>query len=348
VRYVRNVWYMALWAQELEAGKTFARTILNEPIVLFRKEDGSVAALTDRCPHRFAPLSMGKLLPGDRLACAYHGLEFGANGACVRNPHGNGHIPPTARVRAYPVVEKHTILWIWMGEAAPTPETIPDYSCFDNAEPVRVTKRDYIRMKASCELVANNLMDTSHTSYLHEGILGGGDTVVAEMKIEEDGNTVRVSRVSQDSAVPGMYRQLTPKAIERTTKWNVIRWDPPSCILINGGVGGEGGDPSQGYGYSGCHLLTPETDRTTHYHFAAVRWNLISDDVAENERIRDWLSQMRHYAFAEQDAPVIEAQQRAMDLSPEPLRPALLTIDAGPARARRVLDRLIEHVEGQP
>src|SRR5437868_2159986 len=87
--FIRNSWYVAMWAEELVPGKLVSRTILNEPVVFFRKEDGSVAAITDRCAHRFAPLSMGKLMPGDRVQCIYHGLEFGANGACVKNPHGN-------------------------------------------------------------------------------------------------------------------------------------------------------------------------------------------------------------------------------------------------------------------
>src|SRR5215210_5038800 len=86
-RFIRNTWYSAMWASELAPGQLVSRTILNEPIVFFRKEDGSIAAIPDRCSHRFAPLRLGKLLPGDRVQCIYHGLEFGADGACVKNPH---------------------------------------------------------------------------------------------------------------------------------------------------------------------------------------------------------------------------------------------------------------------
>ncbi len=340
--YLRNGWYAAFWDQDVPVGQPLARTILNQPLVFFRRSDGSVTAMTDRCPHRFALLSMGQVTTDDRIVCPYHGLAFGADGRCVHNPHGNGAIPEAARVRAYPVVLKHTVQWIWMGDRPADPALIPDYSCFDRAEPVQVTKRDYLRMNASCDLVMNNLLDTSHTSYLHNGILGGNDTVSAETRIEEQAGTVTVSRISQDSAIPSMYRDLTPAHIERTTKWNVIRWNAPSAILIKGGVGGPGGDESQGWGYDGVHLLTPETDRTMHYHFAAVRWNLISDDATENERIREWISKMRRYAFAEQDAPVIEAQQRAIDAAGEPIQPVLLSVDAGLTRCRRALDRLIQ------
>jgi len=342
-RYLRNAWYVALWAQDLEPGKPFARTILSEPLVFFRREDGRPVAMVDRCPHRFAALSMGRILPGDRIMCPYHGLEFGADGACVHNPHGNGQVPATARVRSYPVVEKHTLLWIWMGDREADESLIPDYSCFDGVDPVRVSKRDYLRMDASCELVVNNLLDTSHTSYVHTGILGTGDTVAARTEIQEDRGTVRISRISDNSEVPSMYRDLTPASIQRTTKWNLIRWNAPSNIIIQGGVGGPGGDPAQGFGYDGCHLLTPETDRSAHYHFAAVRWNLISDDMAENEAIRQRISQLRRFAFADQDAPIIEMQQRRIDASREPLRPMLLSVDVGAVRCQRVLKQLLEN-----
>ena len=91
--YLRNAWYVAAWADDLAEGQLLGRTILKEPIVLYRKADGNVAALQDRCPHRFAPLHMGKVVRGDRIQCPYHGLEFDASGACVLNPHGTKNIP---------------------------------------------------------------------------------------------------------------------------------------------------------------------------------------------------------------------------------------------------------------
>src|SRR3954465_9112197 len=108
-RFIRNAWYVAMWGADLAPGKMVGRTILNEPIVFFRKEEGGVAAMTDRCSHRFAPLSMGKLMPGDRVQCIYHGLEFGADGKCVKNPHGNCTIPSASHLKGYTVVERHSL-----------------------------------------------------------------------------------------------------------------------------------------------------------------------------------------------------------------------------------------------
>jgi vanillate O-demethylase monooxygenase subunit len=89
-------------------------------------------------------------------------------------------------------------------------------------------------------------------------------------------------------------------------------------------------------------LLTPETDRTTIYHFTAVRWNVLTQDAALNAEIKETLTRTRRFAFEEQDAPMIEDQQRLIDASPVPLRPALLAIDVGPVRYKRILDRLID------
>ena len=90
--YLRNAWYVAAWSDDLLDGQLLPRTIMKEPIVLYRKSDGKVVALEDRCPHRFAPLHMGKIVNGDCVQCPYHGLEFDASGACVLNPHGAKNI----------------------------------------------------------------------------------------------------------------------------------------------------------------------------------------------------------------------------------------------------------------
>src|SRR6185503_3040995 len=134
--------YPALWSQDLDAGKLVARKILGEPVVFFRAE-GAPAALEDMCPHRFAPLHQGELIPGGGVRCMYHGLEFASDGRCTRNPHGDGALPRNASVRSYPVQEKHTAIWIWMGERKPD-LPIPDFSVLDNG--ALATHRDSLVM----------------------------------------------------------------------------------------------------------------------------------------------------------------------------------------------------------
>mgnify|MGYP005813956147 CR=1 FL=1 len=339
-QFVRNIWYVAMWANELAPGALIGRTILNEPILFFRREDGSVAAMSDTCPHRFAPLSMGKVLGGDRVQCPYHGLEFAADGRCVHNPHGSGAIPQASHLRSYPTVEKHQLIWIWMGPKTPDPAKIPDYSCIDRADPLHITDPGYINMKCHYGLLVDNLLDLSHTSYLHAGLLGNNDTLVTNISVEQQGDVITVSRPSPDSDSPGMLLMLD--ALPHGDQYNSISWFPPSCLLLEFGVGPTGGPKSEGAGYIAVHLITPETDRTSHYNFTAIRWGVRSKDEARNREIRDKIAAGRRFAFAEQDQPVIEAQQRRMDESPVPLKPVLLSIDAGPVQYQRVLERLLQ------
>jgi phenylpropionate dioxygenase-like ring-hydroxylating dioxygenase large terminal subunit len=339
-RFVRNTWYVAMFSADLAAGKLLHRTILNEPIVFFRKEDGSVAAITDRCSHRFAPLSMGKLLPGDRVQCIYHGVEFGPNGKCVKNPHGNGAISNAAHLKSYRVVERYSLIWIWMGEKAADPATIPDYSCLDNRPALHVTRPGYLKVAANYELVVDNLLDLSHISYVHVGILGNADTANADVNVDQKGDVVSVSRISKNAETPGILKMMSPAGFERGDQWNTISWYAPSNMILEFGSSKPGEPKEKGTGYFAIHLLTPETERSTHYHYTAARWNVLTGDE-QNAAIRDKIYEMRTFAFAEQDVPVIEAQQVCMDQACETLKPVLLTIDAGPVRYRRVLDRLL-------
>src|ERR1700751_1027966 len=222
--YLNNAWYVAAWSDELAEGKLLARTIMKEPVVLYRKQDGSPAALHDRCPHRFAPLSMGKIVNGDGVQCPYHGLEFDASGACTLNPHGTKNIPSRARVRSFPVTEKHKAIWIWMGDPDPDYAKGPDFSVLDKVPELHTTKRDKMMIKANYELIIDNLLDLSHTSYLHEGILGNADTVDSEITIEQDGDDVVVGRHATNSAPPGMFAQFWPDHPAKVDKFTKMRW----------------------------------------------------------------------------------------------------------------------------
>jgi phenylpropionate dioxygenase-like ring-hydroxylating dioxygenase large terminal subunit len=344
-RFLRNTWYVAMFSGDLVAGQLMHRTILNEPILFFRKEDGGVAAMTDRCSHRFLPLSKGKLLPGDRVQCFYHGIEFSADGQCARNPHGNHVIPRAAHLRSYPVVERHSLTWIWMGDRAADPATIPDYSCLDDRPALHITRPGYLRVAAHYELIADNLLDLSHISYVHAGILGNADTATAEPVIEQKGDVISVTRNSKDAETPGILKMMSPASCaERGDQWQTMSWFAPSNMLLEFGVSKTGEPKERGAGYWAIHFLTPETERTTHYHYTAARWGVLTDDE-QNAKIRDKIYEMRTFAFAEQDLPVIEAQQACMDQAGRELKPVLLSIDAGPVRYRKVLDRLLSEDE---
>jgi phenylpropionate dioxygenase-like ring-hydroxylating dioxygenase large terminal subunit len=338
--YLRNAWYVAAWSDDIADGRLVHRTIMDEPIVLYRKANGAVAAIEDRCAHRFAPLSMGKIVGGDRIQCPYHGLEFDGSGACVRNPHGAKNIPARARVKSYCVAEKHKAVWIWMGEAPADEAKVPDFAVLDNVPEIYTTKRDSITIRANYQLIIDNLLDLSHTSYLHEGILGNADTVESEITVEQDGDDVVVGRHATNSAPPGMFAQFWPDHPPRVDKFTNMRWMAPSTLRLVTGICRMGASPDSGTGYHAIHMLTPENERSTLYHFTAVRFGVMTTDEKLNRDLQAKIAQMRRFAFAEQDAPVIEAQQRVIESADRPLDPITLSVDVGPVRYKRILDKM--------
>jgi phenylpropionate dioxygenase-like ring-hydroxylating dioxygenase large terminal subunit len=347
-RFVKNAWYAAMWGDDLAPGVLVPQTIVGETLAFYRREDGSPVALFDRCAHRFAPLTHGKVLPNDRVQCGYHGLEYAPSGACVHNPFGNGAIPPTAIVRSYPVVEKHRMIWVWPGEGTPDHDAIPDFSMIGEAQPQHVAKLDFIRIAASYRLVVDNLLDPSHTSYLHAGSLGNAEMVAsAKNTVEHTDRQVVVDWSSTDVPAPNLLAVMLPKSFDKdhVDKWTHIRWTPASNILLETGMCPTGTARSSGTGYYGLHILTPENDRSTLYFFTSVRWNPLTEPAVD-AGIRESLTTGRREVFLTQDTPIIEAQQQRIDQAGTTLRPALVSIDAGPVRYGKILDAMIAGEDG--
>jgi phenylpropionate dioxygenase-like ring-hydroxylating dioxygenase large terminal subunit len=146
--FLRNTWYVAGLPDEVSE-KPLARTFLDTSVVIYRGESGTLAALDGACPHRFAPLGQGCVV-GDAIQCPYHGLRFDQQGACVFMPTG-GEPPPRAKLRSYPIVERHHLLWIWMGDAASAdPALIPDYAYLGEAGFGWFDGYMYVRGNTSC------------------------------------------------------------------------------------------------------------------------------------------------------------------------------------------------------
>jgi phenylpropionate dioxygenase-like ring-hydroxylating dioxygenase large terminal subunit len=340
--FLRNCWYMAMWSQDLEPGRIIARRILDEPLALYREADGAVRALVDACPHRFAPLSLGKLLPSGHLQCGYHGLEFDGSGACVRNPHASGRIPTNAFVKSYPVLDKHSALWIWMGDQPADPALIPDFSLLETSSASIVSKREWMRMQANYMLINENLLDLSHASILHGGILGNDEMIPAAIEARQEGRSLFVTRWMPNVPAPALYDQLFNRDGGIVDIWADQRFDVPGCFLNDTGATNPGAPRAQGTGVFGTHFLTPETGSTTHYHFAAVRQNPRTWGEPIDSELRQIVTELRRRAFEEEDKAMIDAQQRNFD---DPAidtdHPVALEVDAGPARCRRLMGELI-------
>ncbi len=333
--YLRNSWYIAAWADEVTAAKPLARTLLDEPVVLYRDAQGTAHALFDRCPHRFAPLSVGSV-DGDTLVCRYHGLAFGPDGACALNPHG-----ATSRalsVRAYPVAEAHQALWIWMGEAAlADPALIRDLAFLTNA-PDTAFNKGYLKGSGHYQLFVDNILDLTHTDYLHPDTLGGGSITRTAAEVEEraDGIIAVAWRPMNEVPIPLAVSRL-PAGVDRVDSWTEVEWSPPAVIKLVNGLVPAGTPRAAGGNAFNVHIMTPETAATTHYFFASTR-DFRVDDGDYNEELRV----IRANIFATEDEPMIAAQQARIGAADFwALKPALLKIDKGAVAVRRRMDRLI-------
>jgi len=341
--YLRNVWYVAAWGKEIEEGGTLGRTILDEPIVFYRKSNGEVAAIGDRCPHRFAPLHMGKLVD-DCVQCPYHGLRFDEHGKCVHNPHGDGSIPRAAQVKAYPVCERHLAVWIWMGDAAlADPALIPDYSFLSAAKP---TARNigYLPTRANYELLSDNIMDLSHTDFLHPDTLGGGAISRTKATVTELGDgRIRILWEAKNEVAPPAFAAHLPDPAAPADLWTDVIWSAPAQMHLSTGVVPAGQASAQSLGSSNLHMMTPETETSTHYFFANTR-DFLTDDGDFNAM----LDRVLIGAFSGEDKPMVEGQQRLMG-SEEfwSLKPVLLSGDAGAVRVRRALQEMIKAEQGK-
>jgi vanillate O-demethylase monooxygenase subunit len=249
-------------------------------------------------------------------------------------------------VKSYPVVERHKAIWIWMGAAPADAAKVPDFGVLDNVPELHGTKRDSIVIKAHYQLIVDNLLDLSHTSYLHDGILGNADTVESEITVEQDGDDVVVGRHATNSKPPGMFAPFWPDHPPRVDKFTKMRWMAPCTLRLFSGICRMGAAPETGTGYHAIHMLTPQTERSTLYHFTAVRWGVQTTDEALNRDLQKRVAELRRFAFEEQDAPVIEAQQQIIEDATTTLEPLTLAIDVGCVRYKRILNRMLA-AEGQ-
>ncbi|MBL0421109.1 aromatic ring-hydroxylating dioxygenase subunit alpha [Ramlibacter sp. AW1] len=327
--FLRNTWYVAAWTSEI-GRDLFHRTILGEPVLMFRREDGQVVAMQDRCPHRFVPLHLGRL-EGDTVQCGYHGLQFDTRGDCVGNPF-DGKLPRNAKVKTYAVHEKHQIVWWWGGDAAEAdPALIPDFSYLEDASKSKVP--GYKHVKAHYELLVDNLADLSHTHILHRSNLGI-DNPRGEHEVTQVGDVVHSRFWYPSIPVPPMYGRYLGDSDAVVDRWTEITWNAPGNIRLDAGVTYAGKSRGEGINAIGTHLFTPETETSTHYFYCHVRDFKVGDPAAD-ESIRRWQQE----AFHGEDAPMIEAQQQSMGGMTDllALKPVLLASDAGAIRIRRVL-----------
>lgn len=199
VAFPQRWWYPVAASREL-ARKPVPVTVMDLPLVLFRDGAGGAHALVDRCPHRNAPLSLGRVHPEGTLECGYHGWRFDGDGRCRAIPARVDAVPvdgrPSARdAERRDVREQDGIVWVWPSAdeqpaATQQPFRLPDLGAGRNVGEV-VFRRD---MECTLHASLENALDVPHTAFLHGGLFrrpGRGPTVRAERTDLPDGVEVR-------------------------------------------------------------------------------------------------------------------------------------------------------------
>ena len=210
--YPMNAWYAAAYDVELKR-ELLARTICGRSLVLFRRRDGSPAALENACWHRLMPLSQGRL-DGDEVVCGYHGLAYDGDGRCTFMP-SQQTINPAARVRSYPVVERHRFVWVWTGDPSlANPDLIPDLHWND----APAWAGDGRRIHAQCgyKLVVDNLMDLTHETFVHGSSIGQRSIAEVPFDVTHGPDFATVTRWMLDVEPPPFWRmQLGSSSVTR-------------------------------------------------------------------------------------------------------------------------------------
>lgn len=304
---------------------------------MFRKTTGEPVALQDRCPHRFAPLHMGKLQNGI-VECGYHGLRFNSEGRCVHNPHGNGAIPKTAVVTSFPLVERNGYCWIWMGAREDVDvELIPDYGFLDNG-PSTSLGRAYMHVPVHFEVMTDNIMDLSHADFVHGELLSTlGQLTASFPKIREVNNRLVVRLEWVQNPPQGFFAQFLEHPKAPANQWVEVGWDPASSMYLHVGAVQNGNSYDEGLIFWANHIMTPETESSTHYFYSGRRNWMVQD--AELNRL---FLEATVKAFKNEDTPMVTSVYQEMgahDLLS--LSPVLLSCDAGAIRVRRILSKMI-------
>ena len=311
--FPKNCWYVAAIASELAPSSVLSRVICEYPVALYRDQAGKVAALLDRCPHRLYPLSAGTVT--DRgLQCGYHGLIFAGNGRCVDIP-SQSEIPVNACVRSFPLCEAHGFIWLWPGDPAAADEALLpafatgpgyqrglDFSCLTDLAHWGVAGPEVIHIDANYMLAVDNLLDLTHTAFVHKATFDNGAVLTSERSIKTVDDQVHdffAIKGHLSKPLQGAY-QLGDALHDNFLE---TYWAPPGIMILVHGATEHGGVREDGAVVLNTNIITPATASTCHYFWAQSVWANKGDGT-----VRDTWGALTKIAFAE-DEHTLRTQQ---------------------------------------
>ncbi len=342
-KFAKNHWYAAVWARDLGTAP-LGRRLLDEPIVLFRTREGGIAALTDRCPHRLVPLSMGVQV--DRgIRCGYHGLEFDAFGKCVHVP-SQTTIPPTAQVRSYPVAERYGLIWVWMGDAALADSAkLPVIEKY-GAPGWELIDGGYQHHPSNYLNIVENLMDPAHTTFVHRMTIGNPSASEEPVKTQRTDDYILAYKWlynSQPSPIDRQIKDFQDGAVDRGQffYYHVPSMSRVDIVTMPAGLEPTEANMDTGLRNNSFKFIVPETEVSTHFFWLHLRNYKVGD--------QEWSQKMRKNLEATflEDREIEMAMQRSQnELGVRQLTG--LQIDRAPGTALRMIERLLESQTAEP
>jgi phenylpropionate dioxygenase-like ring-hydroxylating dioxygenase large terminal subunit len=336
-----NQWYVAGYGREI-GRELFSRTICGESILFWRTRAGQVTAMSDRCVHRRFPLSEAPTrLVDDQVVCGYHGFTYGADGRCTAVP-GQTRVPRTARLTSYPVAERDSFVWVWIGDperadASRIPRApwldSPGYTTVSGMEPLR----------ARFGLLVDNLLDLSHETYLHGGYIGTPEVASTPIttEVDEEAGVIYVSRHMDDAECPPFYARSTGLS-GRITRWQDIEYTPPCLYTLHSRIApvgvrprADGSDPDA-FHVEVVYAITPETEHSTHDFWAVAR-----DFALDDQAVSVFLAEQNRTVVL-QDVAALDVLETVLVAEPAGYQELSINIDTGGLAARRLLKRLAE------
>lgn len=330
---VKNGWYVAAFTHEL-GRELVARTILNVPVVLYRKEDGTAVAVGGRCPHRHYPLG-ASCLKGDIVVCGYHGIAFDSDGQCVNVP-SQSHTPKSYRIPTYPLVEHGIWAWIWMGDPEKADiSLLPDlHEIGAVGEGVHIRPMYVEHVDGRYQLLNDNLLDLSHIAVLHNSSIGTMENASVPEEFERRPGVVGSKRVMRNAPAPDVYRALGID-VDRIDRISGMRFYLPGFH-----AGLDESTYPKGHAKAGeyiawarvFHAITPETTNTTHYFFALS---------GTDRRALEFMDEYNKPVIAEDKFAMeeIEKMLRIIGESPDEL---LIKADRNAVEGRRALQAMMD------
>ncbi|NBX61275.1 MAG: aromatic ring-hydroxylating dioxygenase subunit alpha [Betaproteobacteria bacterium] len=267
--------------------------LLNHGLVLWRDQNGTVFGLHDRCPHRGARLSLGRVCQG-QLQCAYHGWTFEGQGQCTQVPALPHFKPgPAQQAKAVAVQERMGLVWVCLDAANAEQAIWPVFAAEWNAGMRKFNAGPY-DVATSAPRIVENFLDMSHFSFVHDGWLGqAGFSEIPDIQLTDSEMGFKVSNA----------QVWQPNTSALSTEGGMVSYTyevnhPYSAVLTKIPDAQSGVPP--GYEESIVLLIQPQTTDSCRVWFRMA----VSDLEADVEDVLAFQDKI----FS-QDKPVLESQK---------------------------------------